>query len=138
MRPPGPRARPSSREHSDAKGRLAGFGSVANPVFVARIPARRHLTLPWFTLVGEISRDLGAVFPLHRGRVVLEPTRTGQLYLYVNDAINGLGLDHDINVRDIDGLPISDAERTSGKSSAWYADYLDNAGVATITVRSEE
>ncbi len=122
---------------ADQRG-LAGFGSVANPVFVARIPARRHLTLPWFTLVGEISRDSGAVFPLHRGRVVLEPTRTGQLYLYVNDAINGLGLDHDINVRDIDGLPISDAERTSGKSSAWYADYLDNAGVATITVRSEE
>ena len=105
---------------------------------MARIPARRHLTLPWFTLVGEISRDSGAVFPLHRGRVVLEPTRTGQLYLYVNDAINGLGLDHDINVRDADGLPISEAERASAQEQRVVRRYLDNAGTATITVRSEE
>ena len=35
-------------------------------------------------------------------------------------------------------LPISEAERTSGKSSAWYADYFDNAGTATISVRSED
>ena len=105
---------------------------------MASIPARRHLTLPWLTLVGEIGRDSGAAFPLHRDRVVLEPTRTGQLYLYVNDAINpGIEL-KDLNVDDAAELPITQAERASRKSSAWYATYLNNAGVATITVRSEE
>jgi hypothetical protein len=35
-------------------------------------------------------------------------------------------------------LPVTQAEQASGKSSAWYADYLDDARTATITVRSEE
>ena len=36
---------------------LRASGPSRSPVFVARIPARRHLTLPWFTLVGEIGRE---------------------------------------------------------------------------------
>jgi uncharacterized protein (DUF2235 family) len=124
-------------DHDAGLRGLSGFVAVANPTLVAGIPARRHMSLPWFTLVGEIGRDSGVALPLHRGHVVLVPSRTGQLYLYVNDAINGLGMDHAINLRNLDGLPISDAERASGNSSAWYADYLDNAGVATITVSSD-
>jgi hypothetical protein len=49
----------------------------------------------------------------------------------------GLGEDHDINVAGAERLPISEAERSSGTRSVWYADYVDNAGTATITVRSE-
>ena len=36
---------------------------------------------------------------------------------------------------DLDGLPISEAERASARSDAWYAFYLNNSGMATITVQ---
>jgi hypothetical protein len=70
--------------------------------------------------------------------VLLEPRRTGQLYLYVNDAINpGLEL-AGLNVADADGWPITPEERQSGRSSSWYANYLNNAGTATIRVKQED
>jgi hypothetical protein len=70
--------------------------------------------------------------------VVLEPAQPGRLYLYVNDAINpGLEL-AGLNVADADGLPISPEERQNRKSSAWYANYLNNAGTALIRVTQED
>ena len=117
---------------------LAGVGYLGNPVYFGLLPARRHLTLPWFTLIAEIRRDSGQVFPLTR------PTRTwiaphsGRLFLYVNDAINRWFEIPDLNSAEADGLPITPAERQSGRSSAWYANYLNNDGVATITIRRDD
>jgi hypothetical protein len=105
-----------------------------NPVFVAGVPSRRSLLLPWFTLTGELGRDSGHTFPLNRERVVVRPSETGRLHLYVNDAINALGAELDFDPQAIDGFPIGEEERQSGRSAAWYAYYLNNGGTATITV----
>jgi uncharacterized protein (DUF2235 family) len=88
---------------------LAGLARF-RPGFVAAIPARRHLALPWFVLVGEIGRDSGKVFPVNRQHFVFVPPHSGRLYLYVNDAIDGIG-------------------------ELWNTYYLNNAGTATITLR---
>ena len=117
---------------------LSGLDHLFERAYLSGIPARRDVALPWFTLVGEIGRDSGHTFPLARDRVILKPMQPGRLYLYVNDAINpGLEL-ADLNVADADGLPITPAERQDRKSSAWYANYLNNAGTATIRVRQED
>ena len=80
------------------------------------IPARRHLALPWFTLVAEIRPDSDDVYPFTRTEFIWEAPRAGGLYLYVNDAINpGIELT-DLNVADADGLPISEAERASART----------------------
>ena len=114
---------------------LSGIGSVAAPAFVGGIPARRHLALPWFTLVAEIRPDSDDVYPFTRTEFIWEAPRAGGLYLYVNDAINpGFQLT-DLNVADLDGLPISEAEGASASSDAWYAFYLNNSGMATIMVQ---
>jgi hypothetical protein len=117
---------------------LSGLEYLLEPAYLGGIAARRAIALPWFTLLGEIGRDSGHTFPLHRNRVVLQPTQPGRLFFYVNDAINpGLEL-ADLNVADADGWPVTPEERQSGRSSAWYANYLNNAGTATITVRRED
>jgi hypothetical protein len=117
---------------------LSGLEYLLEPAYLGGIAARRDMALPWFTLVGEVGRDSGHTFPLHRNRVVLKPTQPGRLYLYVNDAINP-GLERaDLNVADADGWPITPEERQNRKSSAWYANYLNNAGTATIRVRQED
>ncbi len=95
-------------------GHPAGIGGLAGlarfrPGFVLAIPARRHLALPWFVLVGEIGRDSGKVFPINRQHFVFVPPHGGHLYLYVNDAIDGSG-------------------------ARWDTYYLNNAGTATITL----
>ena len=124
--------------HAAGAAGLAGLQYLLQPAYLGGIAARRDLALPWFTLVGEVGRDSGNTFPLHRDRVVLKPTQPGRLYLYVNDAINpGLELT-DLNLADADGLPITPAERQSGRSSAWYANYLNNAGTAIIRVKEED
>ena len=111
------------------------MGSLAEPAFLGGFPARRHLALPWFTLVAEIRPDSDDVFPFTRTEFVWEAPRPGGLYLYVNDAINpGLELS-DLNVADAEGLAITEAERASARSDDWYAFYLNNRGTATITVR---
>jgi uncharacterized protein (DUF2235 family) len=118
---------------ADASG-LSGVGHLLNPVFVAGVPSRRSLLLPWFTLTGEIGRDSGYTFPLNRERVMITPARSGRLYLYVNDAINALGTELGFDAQTIDGFPIGDEERRTGRSAAWYAYYLNNGGTATIRV----
>jgi len=117
---------------------LAGVSYLGDPVYLGGIPARRHLALPWFTLLAEIGRDSGQVFALNRARVTWTAPHTGRLYLYVNDAINPGFEIPGLNAADADGLPITPAERKSGRSSAWYANYLNNAGTATITIRRED
>ena len=100
-----------------------GFDSLwrrFRPDFLAGLPMRRHLDLPWFTLVGEIGRNSGVVFPLNRQEFTFEPAASGILHLYVNDAINALG------------------ERLSGLACDvgpnWDGFYENNRGRAVITV----
>jgi hypothetical protein len=57
------------------------------PGFLVGLPARRHLAFPWFTLVGEVGKDSGDVFPLNQEHFVFRPQASGTLYLHVNDAI---------------------------------------------------
>jgi hypothetical protein len=122
---------------ADPEG-LSGFRSLADPKFLGGIPARRHLALPWFTLVAEVRPDSDNVYPFTRTEFIWEPPRDGSLYLYVNDAINpGFELT-DLNLAGFDGLPVSAAERASASSDAWYAFYLNNRGTATITIRLED
>jgi hypothetical protein len=114
---------------------LSGVAHLLNPAFMAGIPSRRNLFLPWFSLIGEIGRDSGQTFPITRDSLVIRPNQSGRLYLYVNDAINpGLELTG-LNVAGLDGLPVSAAERASARNDAWYAFYLNNSGTARITVR---
>ena len=60
-------------------------------MFPAVIPARRQLSLPWFTLVAEIGRDSGDALPDQPRELRLRAARDGRLYLYVNDAIDSFG-----------------------------------------------
>ena len=87
--------------------------------FMAGIPFRRELSMPWFTLLAEIGQDSGHVFPMNQTPFTFKPQHTGRLYLYVNDAINALGLP-------IDGVETS--------SQAWNAFYLNNRGKASVTI----
>jgi hypothetical protein len=116
---------------------LSGVTHLFNPAFVAAVPTRRDVLLPWFTLMGEIGRDSGHTFPINRDRVVVRPTQTGRLYVYVNDAINSLGTELGFDLQTIDGFPIDERERQSGRSAAWYAYYLNNGGTATIRVKPD-
>jgi hypothetical protein len=124
-------------EYAAGTAGLSGVAHLFHPIFVASVPSRRSLLLPWFSLTAEIGRDTGYTFPLNRERVIVTPAQTGRLHVYVNDAINSLGSELDFNVQHIDGFPIGEDERRSGRSAAWYAYYLNNAGTATIQVRPD-
>jgi hypothetical protein len=95
---------------------LSGYRHLLRPQFVAGVPSRRSLLLPWYTLTGEIGRDSGHAFPINRDHFILKPKRSGFLYVYVNDAINGLG------------------GRLGFGSEAWDEYYANNVGTATITI----
>jgi Uncharacterized alpha/beta hydrolase domain (DUF2235) len=98
---------------------LSGVSHLFHPAFVGGVPTRRSLLLPWFTLTAEIGRDSGYTFPIHRERFIVRPARTGVLYVYVNDAINGLG-----------------AQLGLG-NGAWHEYYSNNAGTATVRVTQD-
>ena len=83
-------------------------------------PARRHLSMPWFTLIGEIGRDSGDIFPIKRPTFTFRPATSGRLYLYVNDAINAGAFDL----------------AAFGLGQDWSTYYANNKGTATIMVRS--
>ena len=83
-------------------------------------PARRHLSMPWFALIGEIGRDSGEIFPIKRSTFTFRPAASGRLHLYVNDAINSGELDL----------------AAFGLGRDWPTFYANNEGTATIMVRS--
>jgi len=97
-----------------------GFDSLLTelcPLFLAALPAKRVLTYPWFTMVGEISGDPGEIYPL-RETITIKPKITGELRLYVNDAVYSFGKS------DGDGHP-----------EDWQHYYKNNEGEAIVTVR---
>jgi hypothetical protein len=71
--------------------------------FLAGTPLRRTLTDPWFRVVARYGDQGGAEYaiayddsePRHKVSTIITPTRDGELFLYVNDAVIGLpGLHH--------------------------------------------
>jgi len=67
-------------------------------------------------MVGDIGGDPAEIYPL-REPITIKPTITGELRLYVNDAVHSLGK------RDDDGRP-----------EDWDYFYRNNQGEVTITV----
>jgi uncharacterized protein (DUF2235 family) len=67
----------------------AGFSS-GGPVFVAALPFRRVLMSKWFVPMARIGDTLGEYHDLSPGVVSITPRMSGQLFLFVNDAI-GVG-----------------------------------------------
>ncbi len=88
----------------------AGFSSGRSPLFVAFLPFRRVLTARWFVPVVRIGNHVAEYHPLSRieeipgarrsgqrrlpgerprvrGFAEFTPARTGQLFLFVNDAV---------------------------------------------------
>jgi len=96
---------------------LICFWQRFNPLYLARLPARRNLSIPWYTLTGEIGRDSGNVFPLNRPEFRFKAKASGMLYLYVNDAIS---------------VPMFGP--SSDMEDAWKAYYNSNHGTANVTV----
>jgi uncharacterized protein (DUF2235 family) len=83
-----------------------GWHAARHVTYFIGLPFRRHIDRPWFTLVAQSGEDGRAVTPLvpkvppgrkpdSRAAFVSEFTaqRSGELFLYVNDAVNVLGLD---------------------------------------------
>ncbi len=111
------------------------------PQILAALPLRRHFSIPWHVLVGEIGRDTGNVLPLRNYETTFEAQWSGRLYLYVNDAINGLGLS---KTAPPTGTPQTSGPRAKScptdkkgverTSNAWCAYYVDNAGSVGVRV----
>jgi hypothetical protein len=106
---------------------LDGFWQIFNPILVFATPARRHLSLPWFTLMGEIGKDSGHVFPINQDDpfVFIAPAK-GELHLYVNDMINAPGFGVRQGEEDTNGEII--------KSYDPDAAYQNNEGKAKVTL----
>jgi hypothetical protein len=67
---------------------LAGFGSSENPwVYIPALPFRRVLREQWFVPIARIGRHIPEYHTLTQPMTEITPRRTGQLYLFVNDAV---------------------------------------------------
>ena len=98
-----------------------------DPRFILFVPTRRHLSLPWFTLMGEIGKDSGHVFPINRDEpFIYTSPADGRLHLYVNDMINVPGIGVPQDERDNDGEIIE----SYGPDAA----YRNNRGKAKVTI----
>ena len=91
--------------------------------YLAGLPARRHLSLPWFSLIGEIGTDSGNIVPFKERSFTFKSRYRGVLHLYVNDAINAWGIQ----------VPGKQSEGR-GKNSTWDAFYRNNYGSASIKI----
>jgi hypothetical protein len=89
--------------------------------FLFSVPARRHLLIPWFTLVGEVGKDSGSVFPLNEPHFVFRPASDGRLFLHVSDGIDPLGI-----------AKGQCNDETVAKESHWRCLYTNNSGSAIV------
>ena len=115
-------------EDLSVRARPDGFESIASnfhPIFLTFLPARRHLTMPWFTLIGEIGKDSGNLYAFNRDEFKFTPKHSGLLYLYVNDSINATGFP----------VPVNRAGTIT--LDKWWANYHNNVGTAEITLTSD-
>ena len=66
----------------------AGFGSLnGGPAFLLALPFRRILTAQWFVPMVRVGAYGAEYHPLDQGVVEFAPRRSGQLFLFVNDAV---------------------------------------------------
>lgn len=66
----------------------AGFSSTeGGPAFLLGLPFRRVLTSKWFVPMARIGEHWAEYHALDAGSVEIVPRRTGQLFLFVNDAV---------------------------------------------------
>jgi uncharacterized protein (DUF2235 family) len=66
----------------------AGFSSGdEGAAFLFALPFRRVLTVRWFVPIARIGMHLAEYHPLDQEAVTITPRRSGQLFLFVNDAI---------------------------------------------------
>ncbi len=67
---------------------LAGVDGTAYPLgYIGALPFRRVLRKPWFVPVARIGRHSPEYHVLTGGVTEITPRRTGDLYLFVNDAV---------------------------------------------------
>ena len=66
----------------------AGFSSGdEGAALLFALPFRRVLTVRWFVPIARIGMHLAEYHPLDQDTVTITPRRSGQLFLFVNDAI---------------------------------------------------
>ena len=74
-------------------GVRAGAGGLEDEPFrlvVAR-PFRRHVGQPWMKLMGRVGRTGEETFAIGEGLAAYEAKTSGEVFLYVNDAVLGVG-----------------------------------------------
>lgn len=108
--------------HEAGPAGLADETAWRRKEYLFGLALRRHLTPPWFALLGELGKDSGEIFEIGRKGMILAPENRGELYFYVNDAINW------------SRLPIPVTEADTPKSCKWDATYRNNQGSAAITI----
>ncbi len=127
----------------ETKSSIDGFDSWLrpfHPIFLTTAPTRRHLTMPWFTLTGEIGKDTGHVFPINRKTFTFKAPADGTLYFYVNDAINVIGpkvspwLEKVSPMLGIGSLISPDIQKSISNPNVFYE---NNQGKVTITVKPQ-
>jgi hypothetical protein len=57
---------------------------------LAMLPLRRMITKPWFVVIARVGNRGDQEYPLTTGTNEITPTREGELFLYVNEAVVGL------------------------------------------------
>ena len=62
----------------------AGFSSLKLSPWV---PLRRHLSEPWFKLMGRIDDAGNEIFAIGSGPTTYKAKSDGELFLYVNDVV---------------------------------------------------
>ena len=57
---------------------------------LAMLPLRRKLARPWFVVIARVNNHGDEEYPLTTGTNEITPTRDGELYFYVNEAVVGM------------------------------------------------
>jgi hypothetical protein len=81
-----------------------GYGSLEKSVYtLAWAPMRRFVKQNWLRPIARVGRYGEEEHPLGATSTLIEPRRTGELYLYVNEAVLGIPWYWDVFYRDIRG-----------------------------------
>ena len=77
-----------------------------------QLPLRRKLAKSWFVVIARIGETGDEEYALKSGPNSITPTKTGQLYLFVNEAVVGLP-DYDRFYRDNKGTVTIEIQRAT-------------------------
>jgi uncharacterized protein (DUF2235 family) len=73
-----------------------GITDPLNVVMYLATPLRRHMDQPWIKLMGRVGNDGNENFPIGKGESEYMAKTSGELFLYVNDAVLGIWPEWDI------------------------------------------